>query len=178
MVLALASPLRAETEVGSTFLLDFYVGSSRSNLADELGRGGYELADGTFVDLDQWYASRWTDTTLLLLTQVGRNAGIIWGASTGEAGEKYDIDPALHLGFIYQYQLARQTWLTVKATALFGGNLTEKPCTADYGDIGGVQQVNCRLAAEPIPPAETLQYLAREPGRNDSRITVILEHRF
>jgi hypothetical protein len=30
---------------------------------------------------------------------------------------------------------------------------------ADYGDIGGVQSVNCRLAASELPPQETLKHL-------------------
>ncbi len=30
---------------------------------------------------------------------------------------------------------------------------------ADYGDIGGVQRVNCRLAATELEPKETLKYL-------------------
>lgn len=49
---------------------------------------------------------------------------------------------------------------------------------ADYGEIGGMQEVNCRLAAEPIPPNETLQYLVNEPGRNESRLSVTFEYRF
>lgn len=163
---------------GETFLLDLYAGSSRSTLADDLGRGGYELTDGTPVDLSEWYSSHWQDTTILMLTQLDRNTGFLWGVSTGERGEKYVIEPALHLGLIRQFRLSRNTWLTLTAAAVIGGNLTEQSCTADYGAIGGVQEVNCRLAAEPIPPAETLRYLARQSGHDESRISIVLEHRF
>jgi hypothetical protein len=40
--------------------------------------------------------------------------------------------------------------------------MEEKTCVADYGDIGGIQAVNCRLAATALEPAETLQYLYNE----------------
>jgi hypothetical protein len=53
-------------------------------------------------------------------------------------------------------------------TRLVAGGLKEKSCTADYGDIGGVQAVNCRLAASTLEPSSTLQYLAniRAQDRN------------
>ena len=54
--------------------------------------------------------------------------------------------------------------LTVRGIAW--GDLNEQPCEGDYGDIGGVQTVNCRLAATFLAPEETLQYLAHaEPNR-------------
>lgn len=175
----LAAPQgKAQQTTGGTYLLDLYAGSSRSRLADELGRGSYELTDGTPVDLNDWYSSRWRDTTILFLTQLNKDTGLLWGLGTGERGAKYAIEPALHLGLIRQFRLSRDTWLTFTAAAVIGGNLTERSCTADYGAIGGVQRVNCRLAAEPIPPSETLRYLARQSGHDESRISVVLEHRF
>jgi hypothetical protein len=43
---------------------------------------------------------------------------------------------------------------------------------ADFGDVGGVEQVNCRLAATEMAPAETLKYLVNElpPERHDVQI--------
>ena len=43
-----------------------------------------------------------------------------------------------------------------------------RPCTADYGAIGGVQAVNCRLAASQLDPAETLRHLEQERDRSPS----------
>ena len=47
--------------------------------------------------------------------------------------------------------------------------MKERACTADYGDIGGVEQVNCRLAASEMTPTETLKYLtnALPPDRHN-----------
>jgi len=53
--------------------------------------------------------------------------------------------------------------LSLSVSVVLGGYLREKTCTADYGAIGGVQTVNCRLADSPLPPAETLIYLLDEP---------------
>jgi len=47
----------------------------------------------------------------------------------------------------------------LRAATRFGGGLKEGTCVADYGDIGGVQSVNCRLAASELPPQETLKHL-------------------
>lgn len=168
-------PLRLCAE---TLLLDAYLGSPRSSLAAELGEGGYELADGTYQDFGAWYSSEWRDATVLLLTQLDRNAGVIWGFGTGERGPKYEIDPAVHAGFVYQFSAGPSVSVMVKATVVLGGDLSEESCVADYGEIGGMQEVNCRLAAEPIPPNETLQYLVNEPGRNESRLSVTFEYRF
>ena len=51
------------------------------------------------------------------------------------------------------------TTLSLTVSGIFGGRLTESPCEADYGDIGGIQTVNCRLAASVLAPEETLKYL-------------------
>lgn len=61
---------------------------------------------------------------------------------------------------------------------MFGGRLKEKTCSADYGEIGGVQTVNCRLAASTLQPAETLQYLMNEKPKQDMLISVKWTYRF
>ncbi|TIP07073.1 MAG: hypothetical protein E5X90_20540, partial [Mesorhizobium sp.] len=48
--------------------------------------------------------------------------------------------------------------LSLSVTSTFGGNLSEKPCVADYGDLG-TYSVNCRLAAGETAPEDTLKYL-------------------
>ena len=156
----------------NTFLLDAYVGSYRSNVASNLSRGGYELSGGDFVDFRDWYTPQFPDTTFLFLKQIAPNFGIIWGASTGEIGEKYRIEPALQLGFVYQYILFENAVFSLKATYPFFGRMTEKTCTADYGELGGIQTVNCRLAADIIPPNETLDYLIRLRGETDAKFSI------
>ena len=61
---------------------------------------------------------------------------------------------------------------------MLGGTLHEKSCSADYGQIGGVQEVNCRLAASTLPPAETLRYLLNEKPYNHNQVSLMLTWRF
>lgn len=98
-----------------------------------------------------------------LLTQINENVGVLWGVSTGEWGEKYVIEPSLRLGLIAQVQPKPNAALSLTVTTNLGGRLLEQPCEADYGEIGGIQPVNCRLAASVLEPAETLSYLLDVP---------------
>jgi hypothetical protein len=152
-----------------TFLLDVYAGSNRSSVARDLRRGGYELSGGEFIDFRDWYTPRVPDMTILFLKQLRPDFGIIWGVSTGEKGEKYRIEPALQLGFVYQYIPFENAVFSARVTYPFFGKMTENTCTADYGALGGIQTVNCRLAAEIIPPEETLDYLVNLRGETDAR---------
>ena len=68
------------------------------------------------------------------------------------------------IGFILQHEFNEQSRISFSMTRLMAGGLKEKPCTADYGEIGGVQSVNCRLAATTLEPSATLQYLANIPA--------------
>lgn len=156
----------------NTFLMEVYTGSSRSSVAKELSKGGYELSGGEFIDFRQWYAPKFRDTTVLFLKQLSPDFGIIFGASTGERGEKYKIDPALQLGFIYQYEPFENATVSIKAIYPIFGRFREKPCTADYGDLDGIQIVNCRLAADIIPPQETLLYLVNTKSEIDAKISI------
>jgi hypothetical protein len=54
----------------------------------------------------------------------------------------------------------------------FFGAMTEGTCTADYVELGGIQTVNCRLAADIIPPEETLDHLVNIGGDTDAKISV------
>lgn len=151
----------ASSIVDNTYLLNVTQRTRLSDLAWRLGDGGYELAGGRFVEFRKWYEPKWLDLDFHFLTQLAENVGLLWGFSTGEWGQKYRIHPSFKLGFILQHKISPQASMSVSVTRRFGGGLEERPCIADYGDIGGVQTVNCRLAASQIEPAETLNYLYR-----------------
>jgi hypothetical protein len=161
-----------------TFLTDIRVGSSRSNIAVALSNGGYELADGTPVDFRDWYSPRRDDLNVLFMTVITPNLGLQWGASLGERGVKYRINPGLWLGVVARHELGARSSLTFSAITLLGGDFREQTCVGDYGDIGGVQEVNCRWAASILPPEETLAFLVNEPGRVDERYSLRYEFRF
>ena len=167
-----STPLLADDLVHSTYLLGIHQGSGLSDAAEALGDGGYELSDGTWVSFKKWYDGGWKDLFVDLLTQLGDDYGVLWGVSTGERGEKYTIDPSLKLGIIVQAHPKPNSTLSLTVTSTLGGSLTELPCQADYGDIGGIQTVNCRLAASPLPPEDTLKYLVKaDPNRLSVRVT-------
>lgn len=155
-----------------TFLLDVSVGSSRSDIARGLRRGGFELADGTPIYFTDWYTPAIPDFNLKYLTTVTPDFGLIWGVSTGEKAEKYQINPGLWLGFLYREQISRNSNLSLSAVTLIGGNFRERMCVGDWPEFGGRQQVNCRLAATPLPPQDTLKFLVRERGIRETRATL------
>ncbi|MBZ9881012.1 hypothetical protein LB535_01500 [Mesorhizobium sp. CA10] len=152
-----ASPATAQ-EMMTTSLIGMHQGSPLSDRARGLGGGGYELQNGSWVSFNQWYHTNWVDMHVDLLTQVTENTGILWGFGTGEQGDKYTIGPSLKLGFLTQTHPNPNSTLSLSVTSIIGGNLTEKPCLADYGDLGSYS-VNCRLAAGEMAPQETLKYL-------------------
>lgn len=152
----------AQSFLDDTALVGLTAGGELSDTAADIARGGYELADGRRVRMRDWYHSDWTDLHVDFLTRIGPDTGILWGVGTGEAGEKYRIRPSLRLGLIQQFHISDSGLLTLQLAATLGGRLKEKPCVADFGAIGGVQKVNCRLAASPLPPGESLSYLLDE----------------
>ncbi|MGX5806220.1 hypothetical protein ACWGS9_34380 [Bradyrhizobium sp. Arg314] len=160
-----------------TSLVDIRQGSELTEAARRLGQGGYELSDGTWVSFDKWFHSRWIDMRFEMLTQLSDDFGLLWGASTGQRAEKLRIAPSVELGFVVQKRLRPSTTLSLTVRSILGGNLTEQPCTAYYGAIGGVQAANCRLAASQIQPAETLKYLSNlQPNR--LKLELRFTHRF
>lgn len=165
-------PVTAQEFLEDTFLLDLSLGSARSQIARDLSDGGYELADGTPVDFSDWYDTAFPEINVLFLTELTPSLGLAWGLSTGERGEKYKIDPGIWVGFIQNYDLTRNSRLTISAVTLLGGNFRERSCIGNYGDIGGIQSVNCRLAASLLPPTETLDFLIRETGVIETRISI------
>lgn len=151
-----ASPAAAQEM--TTSLIGIHQGSPLSDRARELGNGGYELQNGSWVSFNQWYHATWVDIHVDLLTQLTENTGILWGFGTGEKGEKYTVAPSLKLGFLAQTHPSPNSTLSFSLTSTIGGGLTEKPCVGDYGDLG-TYSVNCRLAASEMAPEETLKYL-------------------
>lgn len=168
-------PVAAQEFLEDTSLLDVSLGSARSQIARGLSDGGYELADGTPVNFSDWYDTSFPELNVLFLTELQPSFGLTWGLSTGERGEKYKIDPGIWVGFIQNYNLTKNSKLTISALSLLGGNFRERSCIGNYGDIGGIQSVNCRLAASLLPPAETLNFLVREPGFIETRISIRYE---
>jgi hypothetical protein len=158
-----------------TFLVEITQGSELSNKVNFYTVGGFETANGNFVSYAPWYTNHWTDARIAFMTELTPSIGIIWGFSTGEQADKYKIYPNMKIGFAYFDKLSKDSTLSLKATTIIGGKLIEYPCLADYGDIGGVQSVNCRMAASQMPPAETLQYLFNDKPYNQT--VVLLEYK-
>ena len=150
----------------ATHLLEIKQGSELSSKTSDLLAGGFETAQGDKVLFKSWYQTKWTDTRAIWMTQVNQNLGLIWGFSTGETAEKYQISRSMIIGFAFNKQLDKSSFISIKGTTIVGGNLKEKSCTADYGEIGGVQTVNCRLAATPLAPSETLPFLFNDKPVN------------
>jgi hypothetical protein len=173
----LPSSLASAQVPQQTNFLNINIGSSRANIARALANGGYELEDGTPISFEPWYSPRYPELNITFLTQMSPSLGLIWGVSLGEGGEKYQIDPGVWLGLVYRAQLGRRSSLTFTATTLVGGNFRESACIAYYR-IGGIQPVNCRLAATVLPPAETLQFLVNERGFIESRASIRYDIRF
>ncbi len=165
-VLLLVPPARAQDFYPANYFVDIHQGSELSDQAAELADGGYELSDGTWVSFAEWYHTDWQDIRFEMMTQFTPDFGLLWGGSTGERGEKYTIDPSISLGFVAQVRTGPSSALSMTFRTIFAGELTEKTCEADYGDIGGIQTVNCRLAASILAPEETLEYLVNaDPNR-------------
>jgi len=155
---ALLCASTAAAQEWTTSLVDIHQGSPLSDRARGLGNGGYELQSGSWVSFTRWYHASWVDMHVDLLTQITPDTGILWGFGTGEQAEKYRIEPSLKFGFLTQIHPNPNSTLSLSVTSVIGGNLTEKPCEADYGDLG-TYSVNCRLAAGETAPEETLKYL-------------------
>jgi hypothetical protein len=153
---------RGHSFTQSTYLIEIAHDTPLSLKARGVRQGGFETATGEWVGFDRWYSTKWNDTRLSWVTQVNPNFGLVWGISSGERAEKYAIDPGVRLGFLLQAEPKKNNAISISGSAVIGGRLREKPCTADYGEIGGIQTVNCRLAASPLEPSQTLNYLYNE----------------
>lgn len=158
--------------IEATYLLDIQQGTELSGRVANVRGHDYESAYGETISMRKWYSTRWTDAQISFLTQVNKKLGFIWGFSTGEKGEKYEISPSLKIGFIFSTNVFGNDLLSIRGHRIFFGALTEKSCVANYGDVGGVREVNCRLAATWLPPEETLRYNFDERPRNRSQLSI------
>lgn len=175
MVVALALPSFAQDY---THLVEVRAGSGLSQLARDAVFLDQIYSDGSSIDMTPWYASGWQDLQMTWLTEIDAANGVFWGFSTGEEGGKYRIDPALTLGFLSVQDLEDGWTVSLSTTFRFGGRLTEDACTADYGEIGGIQQVNCRMSGSFLPPAETLDYLWDEAPEGQLDLNLRWELKF
>ena len=162
----------------STKLIEIKQGSELSSKMELYRTGGYELSTGSPQNFKSWYSTPFTDSRVSFISQINRNFGVIWGFSTGEKAPKYLVEPSIKLGLVAQYEFDNKSFITIRGTTIIGGRLKESSCTADYGDIGGVQQVNCRLAATTLQPSQTLQYLHNEKPYNYNTLLVHYTKRF
>lgn len=173
-ILIATGAAEAQDATFATHLVDIGQGSTLTDTATALGDGGYELSDGTWQSLGGWYHTDWPDTHIEFMSQFGEDFGLLWGLSTGERAEKYTIDPSIRLGFVAQAHPSPDAVLSLSVKTILAGQLNEHACEGDYGEIGGIQKVNCRLAASFLPPEETLQYLV---SAIPSRLYVSLSYR-
>ncbi len=172
---ALAPPAAAQDY---THLVEVRAGSPLSQLARDAVFLDQIYSDGSSIDLAPWYATGWQDLQMTWLTEIDASSGVFWGFSTGEQGGKYRIDPALTLGFLNVQDLEDGWTVSLSTTFRFGGRLAEDACVADYGAIGGVQQVNCRMSGSYLPPAETLDYLWDEAPEGQLDLNLRWELKF
>lgn len=163
----------------ATRLFDVTVRSELSQKVRGFRDQSYELSAGATAPLEAWYRPRTLpDTVFRFLTPFGPDNGLVWGFGTGERGQKYRIDPSLHLGWAHQTWLSPRTRVGFQLSAQVGGRLRERTCTADYGAIGGVTAVNCRLAATEMPPEQTLALLANTGPERRVRLNLSFSHAF
>jgi len=154
----------------ATSLIEIKQGSELSNKMGFYRSGGFELSNGVPVGFRSWYTPTFVDTRISYMTQIHPKVGVIWGFSTGENAPKYAVDPSLKVGLVFRHEIDKTSALSLKGTSIIGGRLRESACSANYGDIGGVQQVNCRMAASTMQPSQTLQYLYNEKPFNYNTI--------
>jgi hypothetical protein len=159
-------------------LVSINVGSPLSDAIRNFSGDGFELSDGTPIQFGDWYDSYWRDLQVVFVTELSSNFGIYWGFGTGENAEKYFIEPSLRLGFVTTAEISKHEFISFSALAILGGRLKERACLADYGAIGGRQTVNCRLAAAPIAPSDTLRFLLDEPPPDRLIVSFRYEMRF
>ncbi len=162
----------------TTRLFDIRLGGGLSAVVEDASTGGYHLSGGEPVHFADWYSGSWRDLSLTWLTSISNGFGVFWGLGTGEHGPKYDIDPSLRLGFIFEQPVTDTQTLSLSIMTVLGGRLSERTCTADYGAIGGVQAVNCRLAASVLPPSDTLNYLFDDMPLAENQVHVRYSWRF
>ena len=125
------------------------------------------LADGSTQSLAGLYKPKNRDIEALFITTLSQGEwkdnrlyqfNLIWGGSTGQESDKMYVQASAKLGFLTKVQMSESSILSFSAQTTIGGNLKERPCTADYG-VAGTHQVKCSMASSAMAPQDTLQYL-------------------
>mgnify|MGYP001822825989 CR=1 FL=1 len=136
------------------------------------------LSDGSRYSFSRYYSTEFPDLRFTMLSPINSNLGVIWGFGTGERGQIYHIEPSLKVGFIATEPLGDNALLSLTVATVLGGYFRERACTADYGAIGGVQAVNCRMADSILSPAETLDYLVNQAPTDQVSVSLRYQLRF
>ncbi|WP_093975985.1 hypothetical protein [Boseongicola aestuarii] len=153
-------------------------GSGQSSIAASFRNRTGGLSDGSRYSFNRYYSTDFQDVRVTMLSPVDANFGIIWGFGTGEGGNSYHVEPSLKLGFLATAPVGDNELLSLSVTTVLGGYFREGTCAADYGAIGGVQTVNCRMADSILPPSETLDYLVNQRPSDQVSISLRYQLRF
>ena len=173
-----AAPAKAQFTLENTVLSGIYR-SGNSFMVQGVTWDTSKLSDGSTVSLHPWYSGGFLpDLHVTLLTPIDDSFGLLWGFGSGESGAKFRIDPSLTLGFVLKQRVGSSSTVSLRVSTVLGGHLREQPCTADYGLIGGVQQVNCRMADSYLPPAETLKHLFNEAAVEKLKVSLTYTFEF
>jgi len=160
---------QAQSDERSITVFDIHQGDPLSDLALSYSQEGYQLSTlggGGWQSMAPFYATHWREVTAKALLTLDADHGIVFGVTSGEAGEKYKIDPGIILGFIAQSHPRPQGTLSLSVNTSLFGHMTEYPCQGDFGDLGDDITVNCRLAASPISIEDGLaQLVDQDPSR-------------
>ena len=175
MSTSLAKPANAQAFLEDMELIGIG-GSGQSSIANSLGRRTGGLSDGSRYSYNRYYSTDFHDLRVTMLSPINPNFGIIWGFGTGESGDKYQIDPSVKLGFLATEPVGESGLLSLSVAGILGGYFREGTCRANYGAIGGVQTVNCRMADSTLPPERTLDYLVNQ--RPSDQVMVSLRYQF
>lgn len=159
-------------------LFEIYQGGQRSHDIASVRRATYELSDGSVKRFDSWYRPSWVNMRVSWIANMNANWGLIWGITTGERAPKYTIYPGVIVGATYRYALSSSSYFNFQLQSVLAGEIREKSCIANYGEIGGIQPVNCRLASTQLPPEETLQYLMNKDSGERIKIYIKYEKSF
>ena len=177
LCLVWAGDANAQAFLEDAQLVDVRIGKSSYDVSSLAGGRGI-LSDGSEYTFRKWYEADFPDLRLTMITPISDTFGVYWGFGTGEGGEKYSIDPSIKVGFLATQPVGDNGILSLSVSVVIGGYLREESCTADYGAIGGVQSVNCRLADSVLPPSETLKYLLDERPGDQVSISMRYQWRF
>ncbi len=174
-----AEQLAAQTFFEDMQLVNIEVGGL-SSIARSMQNGSGGLSNGSRYSFDRYYRSDIPipDLRFTMLSPITSDFGIIWGFGTGESGDKYRIDPSLQVGFLYIQPLRDNEWLSLSVTTRLWGYFSEKSCTANYGAVGGIQTVNCRMADSLMAPSETLEYLEDRAPEDQFTLSLRYQLRF